>query len=103
MFLGAVWTRDFKGIPLSSLTLQANARGVGKIWWDEANTVSQPFYCTLAASVTARFGNFFAELWGDNLTATQYDTFYFVSIGNAFLQRGPRASFGLTARWNLEF
>lgn len=103
MFLGAVWTRDFKGIPLSSLTLQANARGVGKIWWDEANTVSQPFYCTLAASVTARFGNFSAELWADNITATQYDTFYFVSIGNAFLQRGPRASFGLTARWNLEF
>ncbi len=103
LFAGATWSRSFSGPALTGLTIQANARGVGRIWWDEANTVSQPFYYTLAASATAEFGNFSAELWADNLTAAQYDTFYFVSIKNAFLQRGPRTSFGLTARWNLEF
>lgn len=103
MFAGVVWNRPFSLGPLTGLTIQAHTRGVGRIWWDEANTVSQPFYCTLGASATAEFGHFSAELWADNLTGTQYDTFYFVSIGNAFLQRGPRTSFGLTARWNLEF
>ncbi len=103
MFAGATWSRSFSGMALTGLTIQANARGVGRIWWDEANTASQPFYCTLAASATAEFGNFSAEVWADNLTAAQYDTFYFVSIRNTFLQRGPRTSFGITARWNLEF
>ncbi len=103
LFGGATWSRGFSGMALTRLTLQANARGVGRIWWDEANTVSQPFYATLAASATAEFGNWSVELWGDNLTNTQYDTFYFVSIRNEFLQRGPRTSFGITARWDLEF
>ena len=103
LFAGATWGKSFSGMALTGLTAQANVRGVGRVWWDEANTVSQPFYCSVGASATADFGDLAVELWADNITATQYDTFYFVSIRNAFLQRGPGATFGLTARWNLEF
>ena len=75
-----------------------STRGTGRIWWNEANTVSQPFYMTLSARAALRMRPCTVELWADNITATQYNTFYFVSIGNAFLQRGPRVSFGVTLR-----
>lgn len=99
LFLGAGWNRatPASGI-LHGYGLDISARGVGRIWWNEANTVTQPFYMTLSARVRADLKPLTIELWADNITATQYDTFYFVSIGNAFLQRGPRFSCGVTLR-----
>lgn len=102
LFVGAGWNRPLRGAgPLTGYGLEANLRGVGRIWWDEANTVSQPFYATVSARARALLGEFTVELWADNLTATQYASFYFVSIGNAFLQRGPKFTFGATVKWNL--
>lgn len=80
------------------LEANVNCRGIGKIMWDEANTYSQPFYVQLGASITARINKISLSLWGENLTNTQYNTFYFVSIKNAFLQRGKPRIFGTTLR-----
>ena len=38
---------------------------------------------------------------GKNITATQYSTFYFVSIQHEFLQRGKPVQFGATLRVNI--
>ncbi|MDO4971347.1 MAG: TonB-dependent receptor [Bacteroidales bacterium] len=85
---------------LRSLTVDANLRGTGEIYWNEANDVKQPFYCQLGASATLAGDNYSLELWGKNLTSTKYNTFYFVSIGHAFLQRGHGISCGATLRIN---
>ncbi len=77
-------------------------RGAGKIYWDDANTVSQNFYATLGASIVFNHRLGSLTLWGENLTNTRYDTFYFVSIGNAFVQRAHPVSFGATIRLNFE-
>lgn len=78
----------FSGITPS---VTAAARCLGKIYWDEANTVSQPFYCLPSLSIAFDADRWSLRLSADNITATRYDTFYFVSMGNAFTQRGlPR-------------
>ena len=70
--------------------------GIGKIYWDEANLNSQKFYSLLSASVYAEKGKFGLELWGKNLTDTDYNAFYFVSVGNAFFSQGRPAEYGVT-------
>jgi len=86
-----------------SLCLEANIKGTGKIYWDEANTLSQPFYLLPGASVTFAHPRWSLQLWGRNLSGTKYSTFYFVSISHQFLQRGLPATFGMTLRVNMEF
>ena len=82
------------------LTLAANVRATGDIYWDEANTLRQPLYALLGASVTWQQEHYSLQLWGRNLTDTQYKTFYFVSIQHPFLQRGHGRSLGATLRFN---
>ena len=84
------------------LSLAANVRAVGDIYWDEANTLRQPFYALLGASLTWQQKRYSVQLWGRNLTSTQYKTFYFVSIQHPFLQRGHGRSIGATLRINLD-
>ena len=83
------------------LTLAANVRATGDIYWDEANTLRQPLYALLGASITWQQRHYSLQLWGLNLTDTGYKTFYFVSIQHPFLQRGHGRSIGTTLRLNL--
>ncbi|MDE6270912.1 MAG: TonB-dependent receptor [Muribaculaceae bacterium] len=78
----------------------ADVRGAGPIYWDDENTVKQNFYATLGANVTVAHpsGLWQVKLWGENLTDTRYDTFYFVSMQRAFLQPGKPWQAGVTIR-----
>lgn len=98
MFIGATYTCQVAASLLKSVTVDLNCRGVGEIMWDEANSVKQPFYMLPGASVKLDFSKISLTLWGENLTDTKYNTFYFVSIGNAFLQRGKPLRIGATFR-----
>ena len=69
-------------------------------WKNEENSIRQPFYALLGASATLAGEHYALELWGKNITATRYHTFYFVSIGHTFLQRGHGATMGATLRLN---
>jgi len=85
-----------KGNVLDAVTVHAGYRGCGEIWWTEANDVHQPFYQLLDASFSLTRGRYTLQCWGKNLTNTDYDTFYFVSMGNAFLQKGRPIQYGAT-------
>lgn len=98
MFAGVSYILPVNTSWLKSLTLDMNCRGVGEIMWDEANLVKQPFYMLPGASVMMDFNKCSLTLWGENLSDTKYNTFYFVSIGNAFLQRGKPLRIGMTFR-----
>ena len=80
------------------LTFAANVRAAGDIYWDEANTLKQPLYALLGASITWKQEHYSLQLWGHNLTDTDYKTFYFVSIQHHFLQRGHGRQIGATLR-----
>lgn len=73
---------------ITAVEFDVNLRGTGKIYWDEANSLSQPFYLLPGASVTLRSKRWSLQIFGRNLSNTDYHTFYFLSIGNAFFQRG---------------
>lgn len=83
-------------------TVTATARCTGRIYWNEANTVSQPFYCLPGLQIGLQAEKWSLRLWAENLSATRYDTFYFVSMSNAFVQRGLPRRFGATFRLRLE-
>ena len=75
--------------------------GVGRIYWNEENTLSQPFYGLLSASLVWEKGHFGASLWGKNLLDEKYNTFYFRSIGNDFFAQGKPLHFGASFHVNL--
>lgn len=79
-------------------TVIASARCVGSIYWDEANSVRQPFYCIPGIDISFTSENWSLKLWAKNLTDTQHDVFHFKSIGNSFVQHGKPRHFGATLR-----
>lgn len=87
---------------LDEFSVTCSVRGVGDIYWSEDNSVKQPFYGLLGASVRFRKGDYSLDVWGENLTGTKYSTFYFVSMGNSFLQRGRPRTWGATLRLNFK-
>jgi outer membrane receptor protein involved in Fe transport len=75
------------------IVLSAGVNGMGKIYWNEDNAVSQSFYALLDAKVSATFGLLTWEVWGKNLTNTDYLTYYFkTNVG--YGQQGRPVSFG---------
>ena len=83
-----------------TMMYDVNMRGIGRIYWNEANDASQPFYVLPGASVKAKRDWIEIEGWIENFTGTKFDTFYFESINNRFLQKGKPRLFGLTLRFN---
>ena len=83
------------------LLLNVGWSGVGRIYWNEKNTLSQAFYGLLSASLTWEKGAFGASLWGKNLLDEQYNTFYFRSIGNDFFAQGKPLQLGVSLHINL--
>lgn len=81
------------------IDFNVNCRGVGPIYWDEANTVKQNFYALPGASVRLQMQNVSVDLWAENILNHRYDTFYFKSVDNRFVQRGAGRSFGITLRY----
>lgn len=71
-------------------------QGAGRIYWNEANTARQKFYGLLSASVRLNAGKLSYTVWGNNLTGTEYNTFYFMSMGNSYVQRGKPRQFGVS-------
>ena len=101
MFIGANYIQPLRLSWADRIAFNINCRGVGQIYWNEENTVKQPFYSLIGASVSLEHKNYSLILWGENIADADYDTFYFVSINNAFLQRGKPRQLGITLRLNI--
>lgn len=101
IFAEAVWQPSglvFKGVQPS---LSANVNGAGRIYWNESNTRLQNLYGLVGASLTFTAQKWSVRLWAENISGTRYDTFYFLSMGRSFTQRGRPARFGATLRVTL--
>ncbi|MBD5224977.1 MAG: TonB-dependent receptor [Bacteroidales bacterium] len=102
-FAEIAYTRDFHGKFIDRISADITCKGIGQIYWNEENSLTQPFYAIADASLRVWHKNISAEIWASNFTSTQYATFYFVSIGNAFLQQGNPFQIGLTLRYEIPF
>ena len=79
---------------IDSFSCHAQYNGAGKIYWTEANDISQNFYGTL--DLKAGVGKDFLSLnvWAKNLLDANYNAFYFESMQKAFFQKGRPLTFG---------
>lgn len=100
LFVSAWWLTPWRPFGLDT-SVDATLRGIGNIMWNDENTLSQPFYALPGLSLTLASDKWSLRLWGENLTNTRYDTFYFLSMGNSFTQRGLPVTFGATLRLSL--
>ena len=84
---------------LDNIHFSVQCVGNGDIYWTENNDVNQPFYALLNANISFRRKWFQLDLWGKNISNTNYLAFYFETLGNPFAQKGNPTQFGV----NLHF
>jgi outer membrane receptor protein involved in Fe transport len=94
--IGGEYNWKFGKPYLQSLLFHVDWKGAGKIYWNEQNTLSQPFYGLWNASITGKTKNISVGWWIKNATNVEYQTFYFKSIGNSFVQCGKPVQTGIS-------
>ena len=82
-----------------SVALTLALSGQGRTYWNEANTLYQPFYATVDGNLQLAWMHLAVNLWARNLTDTDYNLFYFVSMSNAFFQKARPLQAGITLRY----
>lgn len=88
-------------IPLRSqviddLTFNLQYTGTGKLYWNEDNKVSHPYYGLLNGKVSASRGITTVSLWAKNITSAEYSAFCFASQGKLFAQKGRPFTAGVS-------
>ena len=79
---------------VDKIVVNAGLTSLGRIYWADDNIVRQNFYATLNAKVSLTKGIFTWDLWGKNLTGTDYIAYSFkMSTGN-YAQKGKTLTFG---------
>ena len=87
------WRLENKRV--QSITLMADWRATGPIYWNEANTLRQPLYSLLGAQLMLKMNNLQLTFWGRNLLNSSYNQFYFKSVGNEFFSKGKPLHAGI--------
>jgi len=80
---------------LDNIRLNLLYRGAGNIYWDEENSVSQPYYGLLDAKISIIRKTMQLDLWAKNILNTYYEAFYFEALGNKYVQTGKPAQIGV--------
>lgn len=93
---------NFSGSWIDSFECMASVRGIGPIYWNEANTCRQSLYAPVSISAMATSGIFQLRIWAENVNSVSYLTFYFKSMGNEFVQRGLPFRAGATLRIDID-
>ena len=92
--LGVQYSKLLRNCWLDQLFASAQCNGTGKIYWTEANKLSQPFYAILNVQAGVRKGIVSVNMWARNLTGTDYSAFYFESFNKPYMQKGKPLQFG---------
>lgn len=81
-------THKTSGSLLKAIVWNVGLTGAGRIYWNEANTMSEPFFTTLNATLAAEFShNVDLTLWAHNIAGSSHATFAFTSMNRNFEQR----------------
>ena len=91
-----IWNIQQRWADRITFTIQDQA--VGKIFWNESNSLSQPLYTLLSASIGYRKEHFSIQLFAKNIANTRYHTFYFKSVGHEFFADGTPRTTGINLK-----
>jgi outer membrane receptor protein involved in Fe transport len=81
LYVGAGYSLRMDG---SRLDIDLAAKGNGHIWWDENNSLREPFRLRFDGRIALVFPRCEAYIRSENITNTMGRVFYFKSIGNEF-------------------
>jgi len=95
--LSGTYEYEFKNSFIDRISATVQYTGIGKIYWTDANDVSQSFYSLANAKIGISKGALGLELWVKNILDTRYNVFYFYSGGN-FGQQGKPTQIGATLK-----
>lgn len=83
---------------LDNITLDANYRAAGRIYWTEQNNASQALYGTLNGRLSLNKGNGQIGIWVNNALNKDYQAFYFETMSRGFAQKGRPVQVGIDIR-----
>ena len=92
--LGLQYNKQLRNSWLDQIFASAQCNAAGKIYWNEANKLSQPFYAIINAQAGVRKGIVSFNLWSRNLTDTYYSAFYFEARKMPYMQKGKPLQLG---------
>ena len=84
-----------KNAILDNITLDANYRAAGRIYWTEQNNASQALYGTLNGRLSLNKGNGQIGFWVNNALNKDYQAFYFETMSRGFAQKGRPVQVGI--------
>lgn len=87
-----------KNAILDNITLDANYRAAGRIYWTEQNNASQALYGTLNGRLSLNKGNGQIGIWVNNALNKDYQAFYFETMSRGFAQKGRPVQVGIDVR-----
>lgn len=76
------------------INIAAQYNGVGDIYWNDSNSVSENYYNLLNARVSISKSIVTLAVWAKNITNTKYNAYYFESLGNSYIQQGKPFTIG---------
>lgn len=97
--LGAEYQTVLHHHIMQKIRLAAQYRALDKTFWNDANTLHQPFYGTLNAQVALETKYATLELWGKNILNSYYYAYQFIYAKQILGQRGTPAHWGVTLRF----
>lgn len=98
--ISAGYTIDVNRKWLDNMVLNAQYVGLGRIYWNDDNSVSQGFYDQVNAKVAFNRKNVSLELWAKNITDKKYISYHFSSGPTHYIQRGKPVSCGVNVLLN---
>ena len=93
-----IWQLAKKCNWLDRIQFNLNYNAAGRIYWNESNLAKQSFYGTLDGRISFEKSNGAIAFWVRNALDKEYQTFYFESMGNGFMQKGRPRQFGVEVR-----
>ena len=101
IYIGAEYRIPIAEEWLDQIVLSSYYTGIGGIYWNVENTLKEDYYGILNVDVSFAKNNTHIKFWVKNMLKDTYNTFYFESLGNSFIQQGKPISFGVSAKYIL--
>jgi outer membrane receptor protein involved in Fe transport len=86
---------------LEKITLHGQYTAAGKLYWNDANDVSQPYYGIFNGKISFMNNKFSIDLWAKNIGRKDYIAYYFTLMDERYVQKGKPFTCG--ANLNVRF
>lgn len=100
--LGVGFNKNIKKV--GRIFANVDFSGAANTYWNDENTIKEDAYGLLNGNLGINFSGWSwltLTLWGKNLTDKEYNTFYFESLGNRFVQKGKPMQAGVKLKVRL--